>query len=165
MSSLVRLTTTGMKDAVSVYKFEFGTVPAQAGSFKLLADSVPAGATNQGVFSFSHDVEIPEQQAVRFDIRFELNVHNSASLQLRLSPGLPLAEVQWRWAAPIGYFGTWSSEEQQAPWWDKGMDYCININPNGTNIDVTLSASPGTEQQGCTFIPPQSAASLMVRGS
>lgn len=165
MSSFVRLTTTGMQNTVSIYLFQFGTVPAQPDTFMLLTDSVPAGSQNHNVFSFESETNIPQNQEVRFDIRFELNVHNSASLQLCLSPGQSVNKVQWRWAAPIGFFGTWSSEEQQAPWWDDGMDYCININTDGDNISITLSEFAGSEQQECPCIPTDSAASLMTRKS
>ena len=42
--------------------------------------------------------------------------------------------MRWRWTAPIGYTGNWSSQEVQAPWFDEAMDYCINIQPDGGDI-------------------------------
>lgn len=164
MDSYVRLTTSEITGVVSVSCFQFGTVPAPQNSFELLTDSVQPGALAESIFRFDPQMVVPPQQQVRFDIRFELNVHNSAFLQLCLDSAEAGTRVQWRWAAPIGYTGTWSASEQQAPWFDDSVDYCININNStGTYIDVTLAEKPGNEQQQCPFIPPQSAVAEMTR--
>jgi hypothetical protein len=112
---------------------------------------------------FDPQMEIPSQQTVRFDIRFEVNVHNSAFLQICLDSRHVGNQVRWRWAAPIRYTGVWSSSEQQASWFDDSVDYCININGAETNIAVTLMEHVGISHRQWPFIPPQSAVAGMVR--
>jgi hypothetical protein len=159
MNSIVRLTTTGMQNPVSITDFQFGTVPARQDSYRLTAHSVPAGSENLEVFWFERN-EVPANQFVRFNLRFELNVHNSADLQIHLGPG---AKAQWRWAAPIGFVGTWSSAEQQAPWSDADTDFCININGSEDTIDVSLSEHAATDGPLCAVIPAEQNVGEMVR--
>jgi hypothetical protein len=159
----VRLTTSEIASVVSVHQFQFGTVPAPPKSFCLLRDAVPPGTVAGEVFEFDPRMAIRPQQTVRFDVRLEVNVHNSASLQISLDADQAGNQVQWRWAAPIGYTGTWGSSEQQASWFDESVDYCINIDGTETSISVTLTEHVGAPQQQCPFIPPRSAATEMVR--
>ena len=163
MKSVVRLDTTEMWSVVSIHQFQFGTVPAPMFSYGLLVDSVSPGTIGQDIFWFDSDMEIDPQQELRFNIRFELNIHNSANLQIRLSPNASGTETQWRWSAPIGYCGTWSSGKQQAPWFDDAMDYCITLSAAGTGLVVALGERAGSEQQQCEFIPSQDKSALMVR--
>jgi hypothetical protein len=165
VKSFVRLTTSEIESVVSVHLFQFGTVPAPPKSFALLLESVPPRKVAEDVFVFDPQMEIPQQQTVRFDIRFEVNVHNSAFLQICLDPGPVGNQVRWRWAAPIGYTGVWSSSEQQASWFDDSVDYCINIDGADTTIVVSLMEHVGTPHQQCPFIPPQSAVGEMIRST
>lgn len=161
----VRVTTTLMSSDVGITEFQFGSVPAPSGSGTLIATSVAPGSVGYEVFVLDPDIVVPAAQTVRYNIRFELNVHNSANLQISLSPGTGGTTVEWRWSAPVGYTGVWSTTEQQAPWYDDAMDYCINIQPDGSDIMVTLSEHPGSASQGCAFIPPQHSVASMVRPS
>lgn len=163
MKRIVRLTTTGLSDPVGVHLFQFGTVPAPTGSWGQLADSVAPGRVDREVCWLDGDMVVAQGQQVRFDLRFEVNVHNSASLQLVLGQGTPDAPLQWRWSAPIGYVGTWSSDTQQAPWFDDGMDYCITIAPAGVDVVVQLAEHPGGAGGQCAFIPAQSHTPAMAR--
>lgn len=140
----VRLTTTQCSSPVSVHLFQFGTVPASAGSFALVVDSVAPGTVGEAVLWLDPDVPVPANQEVRFNLRFELNVHNSANLQLRMCPTGSSTSLEWRWSAPIGCTGTWGVGTQQAPWSDDRMDYSITIEPDGTDVSVTLSERPAT---------------------
>lgn len=144
--STVRLTTTQCSGPVSVHLFQFGTVPASAGSYALVVDSVEPGTVGEPVFWLNSEVPVPANQEIRFNLRFQLNIHNSANLQLRLCPTGSSTTLQWRWSAPIGFTGTWGVGEQQAPWSDDQMDYGIHIQPDGTDVSVTLSEYPAVAE-------------------
>jgi hypothetical protein len=161
--STVRLTTTQCSSPVSVHLFQFGTVPASPGTYSMLVDSVAPGAGGEPVFSLDRDAAVAVNQEVRFNLRFELNVHNSANLQLCLCPSGSSTLLQWRWSAPIGFTGTWSAGEQQAPWFDDQMDYCITIEPEGADVSVTLSEHPAIAGQQPAFIPAVQGFEGMVR--
>ena len=163
MKSIVRVTTLKMRAPTAVTAFEFGTVAADSDSFGLLSETVQSGAESKEVFWLDRNREVPAGQEIRFDLRFALNVHNSVHLQLRLDPGKPVSLLTWRWAAPIGFLGVWSTAEQQAPWWDHGWDYCINISPAGDDIEVRLSESPGAESQMAAFIPDEAMVPELQR--
>jgi hypothetical protein len=159
----VQLTTTEMSNPVTIAEFQFGTVPAPVGSFASVVGSVAPGTDCEAVFWFDPGIEVPSGQEVRYNLRFELNVHNSANLQLRLAQGGLGIEVEWRWLAPIGFKGTWSAAIQQAPWFDDAMDYCITIQPRGTAVAVALAERPGTEMQQRAFMPAEDRVDAMLR--
>ena len=58
---------------------------------------------------------------------------------------------------------TWSAGEQQAPWFDDQMDYCITIEPEGADVSVTLSEHPAIAGQQPAFIPAVQGFEGMVR--
>lgn len=159
----VLLTTTEMSDPVTITEFQFGTIPAPVGSFALVVGSVAPGSDCEAVFWLDPGVEVPSGQEVRYNLRFELNIHNSANLQLRLARGGMGIELEWRWLAPIGFKGTWSAAMQQAPWFDDSMDYCITIEPRGTDVVVALAERPGTEMQQLAFMPAEDRVDTMLR--
>ena len=163
MRSVVQLNTTGLTHPVSISAFQFGTVPAPPGSSQQLTQSLPEGSTGVEIFWLERDLNIPINEFIRFNLRFEINLHNSANLQIALSPLKSGSAMVWRWSAPIGYTGQWSAAEQQAPWYDDNMDYCINISPSSTGIAVSLSEHPGKENEQCSFIPKEDSKSKMVR--
>lgn len=135
----VRLTTTECSSPVAVHLFQFGTVPASPGSWALVVDSVEPGTVGEPVFWVNSEVPVPAEQEVRFNLRFQLNVHNSANLQLRLRPTGSSSTMDWRWSAPIGWTGTWGVDVQHAPWSDDEMEYSLTIEPDGPDVAVTLS--------------------------
>ncbi|WP_299208414.1 hypothetical protein, partial [uncultured Dokdonia sp.] len=102
-------------------------------------------------------------ECVRYNIHFQVDVNNAANLQIRLLGSGTSTEISWRWSAPIGYTGTWSTAEQQAPWYDNHMDYCINISPSDVGILVSLSERPGTSSSQCPFIPEEQVQKEMLR--
>ena len=165
MKKTVQLNTTCLTGSVSITAFQFGTIPAPIGSNKLLIESVPAGSAGAEVFWLEEDLNIPAQEFIRYNLRFQVDSHNSANLQIRLSGLDSGATMSWRWSAPIGYTGKWSVAEQQAPWYDDNMDYCINISPSSSGVLVSLSENPGTAKQQCAFIPAEQAQSTMLRPS
>ncbi len=148
MTSIIQLDTTELKQAVSIYLFQFGTIAATEGTYKLLQKKVLNGLTDVSVFSVERNMNIPADQLIRFNLRFEIDNHNSAHLQLCLCQANPsdLAILSWRWVAPIGFMGKWSDELQQAPWSDGGEDYCIRITPNEDGIMVKLSEFSVTDR-------------------
>lgn len=163
MKTTVRLTTTDMSTPVAIDHFQFGTVPAEPHTHATLVDSVAPGTREQEVFWLDRQMPVPSGQEIRFDLRFQLNVHNSASLQLCLSPGPSGTTLQWRWSAPIGFTGQWSAAEQRAPWFDDAVDYCITIRPAGDDVVVEVAEHPGGPGTQCGFIPPEHAAPQLVR--
>jgi hypothetical protein len=163
MKSIVQLNTTGLTRSVSIFAFQFGTIPAPTGSNELIINSVPAGSKGVEIFWLNRDLKIPPQELIRYNLHFQIDLHNSAYLQIRLSPQELGTAMVWRWSAPIGFNGEWSSAEQQAPWYDDSMDYCINISPSNVGIDVSLSEHSGTMKLQCAFIPAEQTKHEMLR--
>ncbi len=149
MKRNVTLDTSDLTKAVSITVFQFGTMPAPTKSYELLTNSVKVGIKNTDVFCFEEDIETPNDKLVRYNLRFQVDIHNSVNLQLCLSNKPTL----WRWTAPIGILGVWSNEEQQAPWHDGNIDYCINISPSDSGITVKLTEHPETSGCLCAIIP------------
>ncbi len=163
MKSIVQPTTTGLSRSVSITAFQIGTIPAPSGSYDLGVDSITAGSTEMKIFWLERDVKVPDQEVIRYNLHFQVDENNSANLQIVLSPLQSGTEMLWRWSAPIGYTGKWSIAEQQAPWYDHNMDYCINISASSQGMVVSLSEHPGTAKLQCAFIPLEQAQSKMLR--
>lgn len=163
MKNSVQLTTTGLTQPLSITAFQFGTVPAPDGSSQLLKTTVPAGLTAVEIFSLQRNINIPSGEFVRYNIQFQVNTNNAANLQIRLAGAGTSTDMLWRWSAPIGYVGTWSKAEQQAPWYDHHVDYAIHIAPSDVGILVSLSERPGTPSSQLPFIPAEQAQKEMLR--
>jgi hypothetical protein len=155
-TKFVSLNTVGMSHHVSVYLFQFGDVPADNGSFLLTAPpGIPAGSKSEEVFWFERN-PVKQGFAVRFDLRFELDIHNSVHVQVRLEHDF---QVTWRWYAPLGVCSDWSTTEQQAPWSDDGHNFCVNINPISEDmLLVSLSECLSSDGPPCKLFPPQQTA-------
>ena len=95
MKSIVTLTTTAMTKAVTIHQFQFGTIAAKKNTYCLSHKSVSARTEGQEIFWFDGDVDVPAAQAIRYNLRFELNEHNSANLQIRLTSP---SGIEWRWS-------------------------------------------------------------------
>ena len=151
------------RDHLNIYAFQFGEYPAPDDAYQLVCDSVPANSDTDDIFWFESDVVVPDKMHVRYNIRIEVDAHNSTNLQIRISPG---QKIDWRWTAPIGFQGPWTTGETHAPWSDDGHEYLVYIKPTPekANIWVYIGQRPVVPGELPTaFFPPGTPVPEMLQ--
>jgi|GEM_PF-3362502 len=122
---------------INISEFQFGEVSAQAGTFELIQKQTDASRDDQIVFIFASEQNIGKDLHVRFNLTLQIDSHNATNIQIRICCD---NQVQWRWSAPYGHLGQWTSTNDQATWQDDGHKYLIYMihKPNSPDFWVYL---------------------------
>lgn len=140
------------RDFIGICNFQFGELAAPENKFKLTKVKIPANSKDEEIFKFDSDIKICENMHVRFNLTLQINTHNVTNVQIRINSD---KSVQWRWFAPHGEQGKWTSTNDQATWQDGGNKYLIYMvhKPGQSDFWIYLGQIPMMEKLPLEFFP------------
>lgn len=148
--STVQLNTVNLFQPAKVSVFQFGTIAAPVGSTYLITPTtIPSDQKLVTVFWIDRNIAIPNEDIIRFNLRFQIDIHDSINLQIRLRPSLSKSSHQtimdWRWLAPHGEKSEWTNSKLTPSWTDgkHSSQFSCEIAPQQKGIYISLGKKNG----------------------